>query len=129
MGVKFSARPSYIGSWYQAKVDGTARAAARTTQQLIVMGESSMRFNTDRILTGAMINAISSRMLDVNEDGASGEFGFINQFEDYFKYQTVTGFTHNRSSKYIEPTFALRDSFAEVVNAAPGVFSSNMGGV
>lgn len=128
MGVSYSADVSYIGSWLQAKVDGTTRAADRSVQQLITLGESSMRFNTDRIQTGAMIGAISSRMLSTG-DLAAGEFGFINEFEDYFKYQTVTGFTHNRSSKYIEPTFALRDSFAEVVTAAPGVFASNMGGV
>jgi hypothetical protein len=37
-------------------------------------------------------------------------YGFVDEFRQYFGYQTVTGFQHNRSGQYIGPTFALRDS-------------------
>lgn len=62
-----------------------------------------------RVDTAAMLEAIKSDV-EVNARKIIGKFGFIDKQEDYFLFQTVTGFTHWASSAFIEPTFALRDA-------------------
>lgn len=62
-----------------------------------------------RIETSKMIGALKGK---VEEEARriTGEFGFIDEIQDYYIYQTVTGFTHYLSADYIEPTFAIRDA-------------------
>lgn len=62
-----------------------------------------------RIETSAMIGAIKGEV-ETKAKQVIGKFGFIGQQEDYFLYQTVTGFNHWLSAEFIEPTFALRDA-------------------
>lgn len=65
--------------------------------------------SADRVLTGAMISAIEG---EVRASAAEigGRFGFLGSQQDYFIFQTVTGFHHWLGGDFIEATFALRDS-------------------
>lgn len=64
---------------------------------------------TDRIETGAMLNAILPEV-EASTREIVGRFGFIGEQAEYFIFQTVTGFEHWLSGEFIEPTFALRDA-------------------
>lgn len=65
--------------------------------------------SADRVLTGAMISAIEGEVRGGAGEWA-GRFGFLGEQQDYFIFQTVTGFHHWLSHEMIEPTFALRDA-------------------
>lgn len=85
------------------------RSLAGAMAQIASQAAMVARQRTDRVDTGAMINAITS---DVRTEAKTiiGRFGFLDQQAEYFLYQTVTGFTHWLSGEFIEPTFALRDA-------------------
>lgn len=85
-----------------------ALAAAMTG--VVMQAAANARANTDRVDTGAMIEAIDMHEVEVRAGEIIGKFGFLGQRADYFLYQTVTGFTHWLSGQFIEPTFALRDA-------------------
>ncbi len=63
-----------------------------------------------RVASGAMVNAIRHRQVSFSDDLIKSQYGFIEDYDEYMRFQPVTGFRHNRSSRYIAPTFALRDS-------------------
>jgi hypothetical protein len=65
--------------------------------------------SADRVLTGTMISAIEGKV-EASARDVAGKFGFLGEQQDYFIYQTVSGFHHWLSSDFIEPTFALRDA-------------------
>lgn len=64
---------------------------------------------TGRIETSEMIGAIKGDV-ELKAQEIIGKFGFTEAQENYFLYQTITGFTHYLSGDFIEPTFALRDA-------------------
>lgn len=80
-----------------------------------------------RVDSGAMVAAIKHRLVSFDNDLIRSQYGFTEDYDEYMKYQTVTGFRHNRSSRYIAPTFALRDSIeptrAAAKEAAKGAVS------
>lgn len=65
--------------------------------------------SADRVLTGAMISAIEGKV-EASARSVAGKFGFLGEQQDYFIFQTVSGFHHWLSGEMIEPTFALRDA-------------------
>lgn len=62
-----------------------------------------------RIETSDMIGSIKGDV-ELKAREIIGKFGFLDEQQDYFMYQTITGFTHYLSGDFIEPTFALRDA-------------------
>lgn len=65
--------------------------------------------SADRVDTGAMISAIEGEVQSSAREVA-GRFGFLGNIQDYYVFQTVSGFHHWLGGQYIEPTFALRDA-------------------
>lgn len=65
--------------------------------------------SADRVDTGAMISAIEGEVTSAGRDIA-GRFGFLGDIQDYYVFQTVSGFHHWLGGQFIEPTFALRDA-------------------
>lgn len=89
-----------------------AEFGAKTAQSYTASRPGAKTGKAGRIDTGAMVAAIRSRPVAFSLDLAEAKYGFIGDFEEYFRIQTVTGFRHARSveSQFIAPTFALRDS-------------------
>jgi hypothetical protein len=71
--------------------------------------EDAKARSADRVLTGAMISAIEGKV-EAGAREVAGKFGFLGEQQDYFIFQTVTGFHHWLGGEFIEPTFALRDA-------------------
>ena len=69
----------------------------------------AVQFSQERVDTGTMIGSISGE-IEPAARAIIGRFGFLGQQQDYFLFQTVTGFEHYLSAAFIEPTFALRDA-------------------
>ena len=70
--------------------------------------QASMEFHSDAEkgrVSGDMVDA-----MDTQVAGLQLRFGFLKKLQDYFQYQTITGFTHWGSGKYIEPSLALSDA-------------------
>jgi len=88
----------------------TARFGAKTAQSYTSTRPGMTTGKAGRIESGDMVNALRSRPVSKRDDLIHTQYGFVDEFDEYMKYQTVTGFTHNRSGRYVAPTFALRDS-------------------
>lgn len=88
----------------------TAEFGARTAQSYTASRPGATTGKAGRIDSGTMIDALRWEPVSFSPTLIHTRYGFVKEFKDYFKYQTVTGFRHNRSSRYIGPTFALRDS-------------------
>lgn len=74
-----------------------------------------------RYETGQMVESVNSAFHATSVNGrgsakASGEYGWLNNQQDYFRYQEQ-GFTHYKSGEAIPAMNALRDSFIEAQNA------------
>ncbi len=72
--------------------------------------QTSMEFYSD-----LQKNRISEKMIEgmgveVSKTGTQLRFGFIKNFIDYFRYQTITGFRHWGSGEFIAPSLALSDA-------------------
>lgn len=72
--------------------------------------QNSMEFHSDLQkdrVSGDMVEA-----MDVEVSGTKTQlrFGFLKGFQNYFSYQTITGFTHWTSGKFIRPSLALSDA-------------------
>lgn len=90
------------------------KIVARVAEQMVGVVEEAVAdakdLTRDRVDTGKMLESITWNV----QNGAReviGRFGFTQEREDYFVYQTVTGFTHWLSGEYIEPTYALQDAY------------------
>lgn len=107
---------AYLGRVERSIYDELASAVAAVVENAVQnareftaeRGRPSSRFG-GRIETSAMISALKGKV-EEEAKRITGEFGFIGEIQDYYIYQTVTGFTHYLSSAYIEPTFAIRDA-------------------
>ena len=108
--------------WIRGEIDDVSKNAVRLVEDVIQAGERDTRYFTltrpsaksgkaGRVETERMADAIISRMESTGPAVIRGAYGFLDDQEEYFKYQTVTGFTHNRSGEYIAPTFALQDAY------------------
>jgi hypothetical protein len=103
-------RVAQVWAKQQAANIEAAEFGAKTAQSYTASRPGATTGKAGRIAGGDMIGAIRSRPISFDARLIRSQYGFVDDFEDYFKMQTVTGFTHNRSDKYIAPTFALRDS-------------------
>ena len=65
--------------------------------------------SADRVDTGTMISAIEGEVQHAAR-GIAGKFGFLGEKQEYFVFQTISGFHHWLGGQFIEPTFALRDA-------------------
>lgn len=92
----------------------TAEFGAKTAQSYTASRPGMTTGKAGRIDTGAMLRALRHKIVSVGPDHIQAQYGFVDEFEEYMRMQTVTGFTHNRSGNMIQPTFALRDSIAPV---------------
>lgn len=90
--------------------ENAAEFGAKTAQSYTASRPGATTGKAGRIESGDMIDAIRSKRVSKTDSEIHKQYGFVDEFEEYFKYQTVTGFVHNRSGRYIGPTFALRDS-------------------
>lgn len=87
-----------------------AEFGAKTAQSYTASRPGATTGKAGRIASGDMIGAIRSQPVSFSDSLIVSRYGFVDEFEEYFRYQTVTGFSHNRSGDRIQPTFALRDS-------------------
>lgn len=87
-----------------------AEFGAKTAQSYTASRPGATTGKAGRVDSGNMIDAIRSRPVSFSADLIVSQYGFVDEFEAYFRYQTVSGFSHNRSGDMIQPTFALRDS-------------------
>ena len=83
-----------------------ASAMATIIQQAVARTKD---LSADRVDTGAMISAIEGEVQSAGRDIA-GRFGFLGEQQDYFIFQTVSGFHHWLGGQFIEPTLALRNA-------------------
>lgn len=101
--------PAAFSQWIESKISNADGAVEAAAQRTVDYGLAAMQQATDRIDTGLMLGS-TSRDVQARGDSIVGRFGFLNRKEDYFAYQTVTGFT-TLDGRYIAPTFALRDGY------------------
>jgi hypothetical protein len=94
----------------QDVADEGARFGAKTAQSYTLTRPGATTGKAGRVDSGAMVAALRPGPVTFSADLIETQYGFVDDVKDYYKYQTVTGFQHNRSSRYIGPTFALRDS-------------------
>ena len=111
-GIEALIRKKVQQAWSELQKVNTEAAefGAKTAQSYTNSRPGATTGKAGRVDTGAMVGAIRSRPLSFSQDLIQSQYGFIDEFEEYFGMQTVTGFRHNRSGDKIEPTFALRDS-------------------
>jgi hypothetical protein len=109
--------------WVKGSPEQFRNMAKKIEQQLYVSLAQAMlpiaqnaaqraRAMNDRVDTGELEEQIAAEAKNT-ANSIIGRYGFVGQRKDYYLYQTITGFTHWLSGKYIEPSFALR-------NARPG---------
>lgn len=87
-------------------IDAIAPAMAEIIQNAV---RRAKEMSADRVDTGAMISAIEGEVQSRGRDIA-GRFGFLGEKQDYFIFQTVSGFHHWLGGQFIEPTLALRNA-------------------
>lgn len=95
-------------------VEAAIKTGEQTTKNLTETRPSRKSGKAGRVETGAMVGNISSAMVESNDRRIVGEFGWLGRVEDYYVYQTATGFTHHLSGEFIQPTLALQDATAQV---------------
>lgn len=107
--------------WSRSNVDAQMRALASAEKELKPMirkeiesirpaVQAAMEFNSDmhkNRITGDMVDAMDT---EVSGTGMQLRFGFIKNFKDYFNWQTISGFTHWSSGKFIAPSLAIQDA-------------------
>ena len=102
-----------VESKWEAQGEAAAEAGrfgAKTAQSYTATRPGATTGKAGRIESGSMIDALRSKPVSFSPSEIHVQYGFVDEFETYYKMQTITGFTHNRSGKMISPTFALRDS-------------------
>jgi len=102
-----------VESKWEAQGEAAAEAGrfgAKTAQSYTATRPGATTGKAGRIESGSMIDALRTKPVSFSPSEIHVQYGFVDEFEAYYKMQTITGFTHNRSGKTISPTFALRDS-------------------
>lgn len=72
--------------------------------QAAMVAYSDMRKNR---ISGDMVDAMD---VEVSKTATQLRFGFLRGVQDYFRFQTITGFRHWKSGEFIEPSLALSDA-------------------
>lgn len=91
-----------------------AEFGAKTARSYTSTRPGATTGKAGRVDTGSMLSAIGHERVGFSLDSAKTRYGFVDEFREYYRFQTITGFRHARSreGKFIAPTFALRDSIA-----------------
>jgi hypothetical protein len=121
-GIMAIARKRVAQVWESQRAANAEAAefGAKTAQSYTASRPGATTGKGGRIASGDMIDALRHRQVSFDPRLIVSQYGFVDEFEDYFKMQTVTGFTHNRSGDFIAPTFALRDSIGPTEDFARG---------
>jgi hypothetical protein len=123
-----------IHHWFSRIVEGVNDTAVTVVRDAVVLGEDLMqqgieyggtleqwtradrygRWSSDpgRVASGKMLDAVESDM-EVDDNHVRGEFGWIDNYEDYFGFQEA-GFYHVRAQREVASMHALSDA-AEAV--------------
>lgn len=112
-----------VGQSWDRQRGAAAEAAefgAKTAQSYTKSRPGATTGKAGRVETGEMVGALRFREISFGPDLVRYQYGFVDEYELYYRAQTVTGFTHNRSGNTIEPTFALRDSIGPTNDFARG---------
>lgn len=107
--------------WKRSQIDAQIRALANANKELKPMIrreleaikpaiENSMEFNSDMHKNRISGDMVDDMQAEVSGTGTELRFGFLKKFQDYYGWQTITGFTHWRSGKFIAPSLALNDA-------------------
>jgi hypothetical protein len=88
----------------------SAQFGSKTAQAYTASRPGATTGKSGRVDTAAMITALRWKTNGSTGSTFRTSYGFVGDFKEYFRVQTVTGFRHNRSAAFIAPTFALRDS-------------------
>lgn len=72
--------------------------------RMSMVGYSNLTKNQ---ITSNMVNSMDA---EVAKTGTQLRFGFLHNVEDYYRYQTITGFEHWRSGKLIAPSLAIAET-------------------
>ena len=100
-----------------------ASTGARITENLTRTRPSKKSGKRGRVETGDMAGDISFSVKE-GETVTVAEFGWLGTVNPYYIFQTDSGFIHNMSGEFIEPTFALRDATEHVDNVIKDWISS-----
>lgn len=111
-GIVAIVRKQVEKKWAQFGVvaEDAAEFGSKTAQAYTATRPGVTTGKAGREESGDMIDALRWRTVSFSADLIQTEYGFVDEFEMYMVFQTVTGFQHNRGGQYIAPTFALRDS-------------------
>lgn len=96
----------------------TAEFGAKTAQSYTRSRPGATTGKAGRVASGNMVSRIRHKPVSFSDTLIRSQYGFVDDPDDYMVYQTVTGFRHNRSSAYIAPTFAIRDSIGPTTDFA-----------
>jgi hypothetical protein len=109
-----SVRRQVERKWQQAGriAEEAAEFGSKTAQSYTASRPGASTWIAGRIDTGSMVAAIRWKPVGSSMSSVRTRYGFVGDFKEYYRIQTVTGFRHVRSkdSQFIAPTFALRDS-------------------
>lgn len=128
-----------IVNWLEGEIKGTeqyvrgaaqqiADDGAELTKQLTNTRPSKKSGKQGRVDTGRMFDAITSKV-EQEGDTIVARYGMLDDTELYMALQTVTGFIHNRSGEFIEPTFALQDAFQNSIEQVDALLKDMKNGV
>lgn len=111
-GIMASVRKQVERKWQALRRanEEAAEFGAQTARSYTRSRPGATTGKAGRVDSGAMVAALKHRLISFDNDLIRSQYGFTDDYDEYMKFQTVTGFRHNRSSRYIAPTFALRDS-------------------
>lgn len=111
-GIMASVRKQVEQKWQALRRanEEAAEFGAQTARSYTRSRAGATTGKAGRVDSGAMVAAIRHRSISFDNNLIRSQYGFVDDYDQYMKFQTVTGFRHNRSSRYIAPTFALRDS-------------------
>ena len=107
--------------WSRTNVDAQMRALAAANKELKPMIRRELEairpavVNSMHATSDMHKNRISGDMTrdmkaEVSGTGTQLRFGFIDVFKDYYNWQTISGFTHWSSGKFIAPSLAIQDA-------------------
>ena len=107
--------------WSRTNVDAQMRALASANKELKPMirkelesikpaVQASMEATSDLHKNQISHDMFSALDTEVSGTGMQLRFGFLKDFQDYYGWQTITGFTHWRSGQFIRPSLAIADA-------------------
>jgi hypothetical protein len=105
--------------WSRAQHDASIRALRQASAEFDDMINKEM-VTLEVPIRQAMVaysdmqkNRISHDMVNAMQAKVAGSqlrMGFLGDFQNYYQYQTITGFVHWRSGEFIPPSLAIEDA-------------------